>query len=517
MARRTTNDEPLAFTRDARKAIGLADDKAAQLRADCRFFATSILGVEGDKWQQLFWGAISGPHIDPSAKRMLALKACKGPGKTFALAVAGWWWLFTRWHANGIAMSITLKNLQDYLWRELAVLQQRSKLLSHFFLQRGEKIEAKGYERTWSISARSFPQDADKTTQANTIAGLHGRHPIVLGDEVGDYPDGVIVAAEAALSSLVDGEPPDGRVALAGNPTSTEGPLYRITKRDRDRWWVYEISSDPADPNRTPRVDPAWAQAQIDLWGIDSDFVKINILGQFPSQQANKLIGPDLALEASSRQPHESFKLDALIFGMDVAHMGDNASVLFQRQGNFSWRPRVWREVNHMVMADQVATEFITKSPGALFVDNSPVSSGFIDRLRTMGIPVIAIDFGGRAIEDRFFDRRSEMYWKMAEWLKKGGTIPDDVGLRQELVAPNFGMQPQGKITKMKLESKVEMRKRGVASPDMADALALTFASPVVAPVREEVLTGYQMSNSYGNVGHFRGGTEESWDPYGGE
>jgi len=519
------DEEPLPFTRAQRQATGITDDVWKHLRLDCRFFADRVIRVHGDRWQEKFWGALSGPHIDPTAKRMLALKACKGPGKTFGLGVGGWWWLGTRWHANGVAMSITADNLKDCLWKEMATLQSRSDLLSQFFAHRGERIECKEYAKDWWLSARSFPQNADKSQQANTLAGIHGRHPIVLGDEAGDYPDGVVVAMEAVLSSLVDGKPPDGRIMLAGNATSTEGPLYRITMRDRARWWVHEISSRPGDPDRSTRVDEKWAQEQIDSWGIDSDFVKINILGQFPSQQANKLIGPDLVLEASLRKLDGQYLQQPLVFGLDVAGYGDNASVLFQRQGLMTWRPRVWREVNHMVLADQVAQEYANKNPAAVFVDNSPVSVGLIDRLVSFGVPVIRVDFGGSPIETRFADRRSEMYFKVAQWLKSGGCIPDDTTLRHELVAPSFAMRAVGRQTRMKLESKDEMKKRGVVSPDMADALALTFAAPVFGgpPVgRDLEHFGRQEEAGFSQVmgpgfGRFRGGTEENWDPFGGD
>lgn len=513
-----SNDLPLAFTSAQRKKVGIKDPQMVAVRDDCRVFAQNVLRVQGDKWQTLYWEACSLINND---KRMLALNACKGPGKSFALAVAGWWWMFTRWHANGVAMSITGDNLRDCLWTEFARLQQRSPMLETLFAHRGERIESKDYPKDWWLSARSFPQNADKGQQANTLAGVHGRHPIVICDEVGDYPDGVVVAAEAVLASLVDGKPPDGRVMLAGNPTSTEGPLYRVTKRDRQRWWVYEISSDPKDPNRTPRVDVEWAQAQIDTWGRESDFVKVNILGQFPSQQANKLIGPDLVLEASTRKLDDHYKQDPLIFGLDVARYGDNASVLFQRQGNMTWRPQVWRELSLMSLADQVATEYISKNPAALFVDQSGVGGGLIDRLRQLGVPVLGVDFGGSPMDSRFQDRRSEMYWKMAEWLKRGGVIPDDIQLRQELVSPNFQYRATGKITKFKLESKDEMKKRGVASPDMADGLALTFAAPVVGNLSQmEKRDLDAFSHTYRPAQYqtrLRGGTEDSWDPFAGD
>lgn len=514
------DEEPLAFTYEQRHEAGVTDSSMQELRLDARVFARKICFSEPDKWQELFFEALSGQNHE---QRMLALKACKGPGKSWALAIAGWWWLFTRWHARGVAMSITSDNLKDCLWTELAQIQERSPILKHFFVHRGERIEAKQFPKTWWLSARSFPQNADKAQQANTLAGLHCHHPIVLADEVGDYPDGVIVAAEAVLSSLVDGKPPDGRIIIAGNPTSAEGPLYRVTKRDRGRWWVHEISSDPKDPNRTPRVDPEWAQAQIDTWGVDSDFVKVNVLGQFPSQQANKLVGPDLALEASNRAIPNGHVYDPLVFGLDVAGYGDNSTVLFQRQGNFTWRPRVWREANHMVMADQVAEEYVNKNPAMVFVDAGVVATGLIDRLRALGVPVLPVDFSGAPMDPKFFDRRSEMWWRMADWLKRGGCIPDDIQMRHELTAPNFTYEATGKITKFKLESKKDMKKRGVTSPDKADALALTFAMPVVGSApraqktdrdeehfggpRQTYAQAYQPTK-------IQGGTEESWDPF---
>jgi phage terminase large subunit len=126
--RQKATDAPLAFSGDQRKSAGVKDHKMREWYMDCRRFARDVPRVEGDKWQDMFWGALSGQHIDPSSKRMLALKACKGPGKSFILSVGAWWWLLTRWHANGVAMSITADNLRDNLWAELARVQERSQV-----------------------------------------------------------------------------------------------------------------------------------------------------------------------------------------------------------------------------------------------------------------------------------------------------------------------------------------------------------------------------------------------------
>lgn len=475
--------------------------------------------MEPDQWQDEFFAAasmIAEPGLQLPKPR-LVLKACKGPGKSFALSIVIWWWLMTRWHANTIAMSITEDNLRTNLWPELARVQQRSIALQMAFRHSAEQITAKKYESTWFCKARSFPQNADKTQQANTLAGLHGRHPGVFCDEMGDYPDGVVVAAEAIFSTLVDGKPVEGILAGAGNPTRTDGPLYRVCMdpEHRKHWWVKEITSDPLDPNRTPRVDKEWAQSQIDQWSRDSDFVKVNILGQFPSQQANKLLGPEEVSLAAARDINPRLiEQEPLVMGLDVARYGDNESVLTRRKGLQSFNQIKWRETDLMTLADQVVNEVLLHRPVAIFVDQTGLGGGLVDRLRQLGTPnVIGIDFGGSPGDIRFNDRRSEMWWRMAEWVKKGGSIPNDVALRLELTSPLFEWKITGKTTKFVLESKKDMRKRGVSSPDRADSLALTFAAPIYF---QSGLMQVSDPRSFPSPGRIIGGTDDDWDPFGG-
>lgn len=474
-----------------------------------------------DAWQDEVYACASGitePGMMP-AKPRIALKACKGPGKSHALSVLGWWWLLTRWHSNMVALSITSDNLRDNLWAEMARLYERSRVLQLFFVQSAEKIYARRYERTWWMSARSFPQDADPGKQANTLAGLHGIHPAVLADEVGDYPEGVLAAAEGIFASQVEGKPVEALLAAAGNPTSAQGPLYRICTKDRQYWWVREITGDPDDPTRASRCDIDWCRSQIEQWGRDHDFVKVNVLGQFPSRAVNKLLGPDEVMAAMSRQVDPRLVgVDPLIMGLDVARGGDNSSVLTRRQGRHVTRQDVWRDDDLMSLADRVANEYATYHPAALFVDATGLGSGVVDRLRQLGIPVIAVDPGGSASDKRFEDRRAEMWWRMAKWVTEGGTLPDDASLRLELTAPLIDYAKRvGKSTRVVLESKKDMRKRGVSSPDRADSLALTFAAPVhVEPTLMQRSDPRFAPAGYTTYGRVRGGTEEDWDPYGG-
>ena len=198
-----------------------------------------LLGVEPDPWQAEALEAF------PSSPR-LAMKAAKGPGKTSCLAWIGWNFLLTRPFPKCAATSISGKNLEDNLWTEFAKWRDRSELLKQKFTWTKTRIFCNDAPETWFMTARSWAQSADRNTQANTLAGLHADYVLVLLDESGGIPDSVMVTAESALSSCVE-----GHVIQAGNPTHLEGPLYRACTSSRALWRLIEITGDPDDPRRS--------------------------------------------------------------------------------------------------------------------------------------------------------------------------------------------------------------------------------------------------------------------------
>jgi hypothetical protein len=166
------------------------------------------------------------------------------------------------------------------------------------------------------------------------------------------------------------------------------------------------------------------------------------------------------------------------VLGVDPARFGDDRSVVFMRQGLVAHKPDVYRGIDNMDLAARVAAKIVEERPDAVFID-AGAGSGVIDRLRQLGHDVIEIPFGGKATRpDLYINRRTEMWFEMRDWLHQGGGIPNDSGLKQELATPSFKYDTQGRRM---LESKDEIKKRlqGGASPDMADALCLTFASHV--------------------------------------
>lgn len=163
------------------------------------------------------------------------------------------------------------------------------------------------------------------------------------------------------------------------------------------------------------------------------------------------------------------------ILGIDPARFGDDRSVIFPRQGLQAFDPLVFRGMDNMDLAARVAAKIEEWKPDAVFCDAGN-GSGVIDRLRQLGYDVIEVHFGGKATDPRYLNKRAEMWFEVRDWLKNGGAIPNIVDLKQDLAAPIYWFDAAGRI---QLEPKDDIKKRGLPSPDLADALALTFAQPV--------------------------------------
>ena len=249
-----------------------------------------LFAVKPDAWQE------EALKTFPHSPRM-AFKSCKGPGKSAVLAWFGWNFLLTRPHPMIGVTSISGANLRTNLWTELARWRNKSPLLQHLFEMNKTEIFAKEHPKTWKMEARTWPADADATQIGNALAGLHATYVMWLLDEVGDYPDAIMPTCEAIFA----GEPKEARIAMAGNPTRLSGPLYRACTSSRSLWRVIEITADPDDPKRTPRVSVEHAREQIQQYGASSPWVMVNIYGKFPPASLNALIGPDEVAAAMKR------------------------------------------------------------------------------------------------------------------------------------------------------------------------------------------------------------------------
>lgn len=174
------------------------------------------------------------------------------------------------------------------------------------------------------------------------------------------------------------------------------------------------------------------------------------------------------------------------ILGVDPARFGNDRSVIFSRQGLVAFKPQVYRGMDNMDLAGCVAARIEEWHPDAVFID-AGAGSGVIDRLRQLGHDVIEVNFGGKAIDPRYANKRAEIWHELAAWVKSGGAIPNDNALKLELATPTYRYDASNRII---LESKDDIKKRlpDSGSPDLADALALTFSSPVAPRVRSPVI-----------------------------
>jgi phage terminase large subunit len=463
--------------------------------------------LEIDRWQEKGLRALvqHEPHgdCDGQPHRRIAAKACKGPGKTAWEAWIAWWrMLCFRFH-QGYCISITGDNLKSNLWKELAHWQRFSPLLSLLFEHKAEEIIALGIgengeelKKIWWLRARSFPQEADKEKQAETLAGLHADSVSIFLDEVGSFPMGVFDAAKAIFN--VKGV--DALLVASGNATTVDGPLYYVFTEESGRWFLIEITGDPDDPDHSTRIDIEEARREIALHGREDPVVMVNWLGKFPPRGGNKLLGSDDVSKAMKRDcPERIWGQEARVWGVDVAGEGldPDSTVLYKRQGPVAFRPKRWRNLAIDVVADQIAFEYSEarkqgKPPKRIFIDKGGVGRGTHDRLRTLlgKDIVVGVDFGENALEQtEYADRRTEMWCRMARWVRDGGCLPDEVPeLRRDLTSPSITVESStSKGTRRILESKKAMRKRGLPSPDDGDSLGLTFAADVLPDVADEL------------------------------
>jgi phage terminase large subunit len=324
----------------------------------------------------------------------VAMKACKGPGKTAVLAWLGWNFLATRPHPKCAATSISGQNLADNFWTEMAKWQAKNAFLKAKFTWTKTRIVANDHPETWFMSARSWPQSADATKQADTLAGLHADYILFIIDESGGIPDAVMVSAEAALSSCVE-----GHIVQAGNPTMLSGPLYRACALERRLWYVIEITGDPDDAKRSPRISVEWAKAQIEKYGRDNPWVLVNVFGRFPPSSLNVLIGPD-EVRAAMKRYYREFEIGKApkILGVDVARFGDDSSVIMPRQGIQMFKPREVPQPRLDAGRRRVSRKIDEWGADATFIDaTGGFGAGWIDQLRTLGKAPIGIEFAGKA------------------------------------------------------------------------------------------------------------------------
>ncbi len=483
-------------------ALGEAASRIAAWRRDPVLFVRENFRADPDLWQLRALKAAG--RTDRRAFR-LAMQACAGPGKSAVLAWLGWWALSCFGekdeHPNGAAISMTSENLRDGLWKELAKWRDRSPFLMAAFEWQKERIFAKDHPATWFLSARAWSKTADQEALGRVLSGLHSKYIFYLIDEGGSIPPPVLRSAEQGLSNCAW-----GMIATAGNPTDHASLLHFAVADQPDSWEVLSITGDPDDPERSARVDLEWAQDQIKTHGRDNPWVIAFILGRFPPSSINSLLSVDEVRDAMKRKlPPSAYSNVQKRIGIDPARFGDDRTVLFPRQGLRAFNPVEMRNAR----TDEIAARLVVGkqrfgSEMEMIDSTGGYGAGVEDQCRLAGIDLIPVNFGGNAMDPRYFDRRSEIYWLGSEWVKNGGWLPNIPGLIKEATAATYTFH-KGQLRVV--EKKQIKKDLGGQSPDLWEALLVTFALPDMPASIEKIVGIGQVQHQGG------GGIASDWNP----
>jgi len=463
-----------------------------------------IFGATPDPWQRrALMGLVTATDgLTPQlwGEHRIALPSCAGPGKTAWLAWAGQWAMAcfsdpaNERYPKGAAVAIDRQNLRDNLWAEMSLWHGRSEYLSELFVIDSEKYYAKGYKDKWFLSARAWAKRADAGSIGRTLSGLHAPWVILMIDESAEIPVNLMLTAEQALANQEY-----GAILQCGNCVTRDGMLFAAVTKYAREWLRIRITADPEDPERSTRIPKSWAQKWIDLRGRDDPWVQAFILGQFPDHSLNTLLTSEEVEEAFLRNVEPSeLRGRPRILGVDPADEGLDLNVIFPRQGRATWRPWSQRNVSSTLGARMVAeywTDWLRDGSklraDACFIDRTGgYGGGWEDRLRDdFGFSPQPVKFSEKASDDRYQNVRAEIWFKLAEWIKDGGALPPQCReLVGELSIPRWYINKRDQFA-MEDKDMIRSPARLGRSPDFADALALTFTSPV-EPNSGEILPG---------------------------
>ncbi len=423
----------------------------------------------------------------------VSVVAANSSGKDWAAARAVLWWLHTRPHAKAVVTGPTARQVKEILWHELGVA-----------------LAAANGRLPGKLTADKYVIDDDRfaiafcSNSQHNLQGFHSPNLLVVVTEA----QGVKQPYFEALKRLNP-----KKTLLLGNPLSHEGELYESFHSKSALYHRIAISALDSPNFRRKRfhipglVNPEDVERHRRDWGEDSPLYIASVLGRFPDALEDSLTtrhhvdravarwrGDPVPLPSPSDTPASLPSAPVLSpvrggelergsagpyrMGVDVARFGDAESVICIRRGaRVEHLIPLKRGLDTMQVADEVKAWADALRVPAVFVDENGVGGGVVDRLGVLGVPVIGVEAGGKAKRpSQFVDMRAEIFWEIARLLREDAIdIPDDAVLAGQLLALRYDISSTGRI---RLESKTSLRKRGVKSPDRADALALAFMEP---------------------------------------
>jgi phage terminase large subunit len=397
-------------------------------------------------------------------RRRVSIRSGHGTGKSAFMAWCVLWFMSCYYPCKVPATAPTSHQLEDILWAEIAkwhaAMRERVPQLANEFEWTKERFYLKSNpNESFAVARTARPE------RPEALQGFHSENILFLIDEASGVAENVFQVAEGALST-------EGAfVVMAANPTREEGYFYDSHHKMRDRWAALHW-----DGEQSPMVSRQYVDDMRAKYGVDSPIYQVRVKGNFAT--ATDGVIPLSLCEAARVREVQPIASAPVIWGLDVARFGDDSTALAKRKGNVQLEPcREWYGKDTMQTAGIIKLEYdgAKEKPSVINVDVIGIGSGVVDRLNELGLPVKGVNVAESASACEQYNRlRDELWFLGREWLEaRDCRLADDDELIGELVTPKFQILSSGKI---KVEGKDELKKRGVASPNRADAWLLTFA-----------------------------------------
>ncbi len=432
------------------------------------------------KWQRQILGDLRD-HIKANNGKVdfdtarLAIASGRGIGKSALVSWLTIWMLSSRIGSTTIVSANSEAQLRSVTWAEITKWLAMS-LNSHWFEIAATRImpakwltelverDLKKGTRYWSVEGRLWSEE-----NPDAYAGVHNFDGVMLiFDEASGIPDSIWSVSDGFFT-----ENTPHRFHLAfSNPRRNTGYFYETFHSKRAFWQTRTI-----DARDVEGTDKNLYQRIIDEYGPDSYQASVEVYGNFPSEGDDQFIGSNLVDDAMKRTPARDATAP-IVIGVDPARFGADATVIAVRQGRDILELRRHRGADTMEVAGHVIDAIEEFKPALVCIDEGGLGAGVVDRLKEQRYKIRGVNFGNKAKNQTMWgNKRAEMWGAMRDWLKTGH-IPTDRFLKTDLISPRTKPDSKGTLF---LESKKDMKARGLASPDAADAIAVTFAFPVAS------------------------------------
>lgn len=378
------------------------------------------------------------------------------------MAWAVLWFLSCYYPCKVPCTAPTGHQLEDVLWAEIAkwlsVMRDRLPDLASQLEWSSERVFLKrAPSESFAVARTSRPE------RPEALQGFHSENILFVIDEASGIPDEVFQVAEGALST-------EGAfVLMAANPTRMDGYFYESHHKMRARWAALHWNGE-----ESPMVSKDYIEDMRQKYGQESSIYRIRVRGEFAGNP-DGVIPLDLIESAIGR---EVKPFGDEVWGLDVARFGEDRTALARRRQNHMAEPiEFWRGKDTMQTAGMVKNRYDAAKvkPVAIFVDVIGLGAGVVDRMKELELPVIGVNVAETpSAHDKYNRLRDELWFKAREWFAgRDVAMVQDEALIAELTLPQYKVTSAGKI---QVESKDELKRRGVTSPDLADAFCLTFA-----------------------------------------